>query len=408
MPRLVSLSSLFALCLAVVGCGDSSGGGGTDDGDATGDGEGSTGAEEIDGSQLLELGDYEVGFREFEASYRPEGATEDRVLTMRVWYPATPGSGAAPATYQVAGIVDVPAVHALRDAPLAIDGPYPVLVYSHGNGATGLLAYPYAELFASHGWITVAPNHTGNTVLDDIAEAGDPFPRIMVNRPADITASLDWLESGLAGDELEGAANTEQVLMFGHSFGGYTALLNGGAIPDLDAIKAACVDSDCELLDTPEIADRLVASALDPRIDAIAPQAPGFVPEILAGSVAGIEVPAMVMAGRMDKLTPFADNGLPIWEALDGPDDIFIDLPTGAHYTFVTICTDLSEDLLLFFRPEAPNDGCNPEFIPVLDAIPVMAGYLLAFGRQHALGDARWDAVIRGEPLHPQIEVSGR
>ena len=40
-------------------------------------------------------------------------------------------------------------------------------MHSHGNGGEGLLAYPYGELMASHGWILVAPNHTGNTAFDE-------------------------------------------------------------------------------------------------------------------------------------------------------------------------------------------------------------------------------------------------
>ena len=114
---------------------------------------------------------------------------------------------------------------------------FPFAVYSHGNGGEGLLAYPYGELMASHGWIVVGPNHTGNTAFDFL-ETPDPGTRSALDRPNDITAVIDEFEAGLSGDELAGKADTSGVFVFGHSFGGYTTFTSGGADVDFDAANA--------------------------------------------------------------------------------------------------------------------------------------------------------------------------
>jgi hypothetical protein len=84
---------------------------------------------------------------------------------------------------------------------------------------------------------------------------------------------------------------------------------------------------------------------------------------------------------------------------MDNPDDLWVEMPLGAHYSFITICHDLSAELLDFFRPDAGQDGCGPEFIDTTEAVPVLAAYVLAFGRRHVLGETEWEAVLTGPPL---------
>lgn len=359
---------------------------------------------------LFAAGEYEVGHRELEVTYRPPGAAEDRLLPVRVWYPAAPGSGAGPAHYAVAGIVELLPEHALDGPPVAEGGPFPVVVYSHGSGGDNLLAYPYAELFASHGWVLVSANHVGNTAIDGLRDTTAPYTRTMLNRPLDIRATLDWLESGLSGDPLEGVADTSRVFLFGHSFGGYTTLAAAGADVDVDALLTGCegsVDPGCRLL----LADLDLQAALgadlaDPRIDAIGLQAPGLVDAFGAGEIAGIGVPAILMSGRLDRTTPSETQAMPAWAALDDAGDLWLDLPTGAHFSFITICTDLVPELLTLFRPEAGMDGCGPEFIPTTESVPALGAYLLAFARWHVLGEEDWAGVLHGEPLRAGFEIT--
>jgi len=58
--------------------------------------------------ELFQQGPYEVGYREIAITYSDAASMEPRELVLRVWYPAQSESGAGPAQYSVAGIVDLP------------------------------------------------------------------------------------------------------------------------------------------------------------------------------------------------------------------------------------------------------------------------------------------------------------
>jgi len=352
--------------------------------------------------ELFEPGPYEVGYREMALTYSSAGSMEPREIVLRVWYPAQDGSGAGPAQYAVAGIVDIPAGIALDAPPVTDDEALPLVVYSHGNGGEGLLAYPYGELMASHGWVLVAPNHTGNTALDLAIGPADPSALVALDRPTDITAIIDEFDSGLSGDELEGKADVALgVYLFGHSFGGYTSFTAGGADVDYDTLSADCegqTSDNCDVLTDPNIEAAYQAGFGDPRIVAIAPQAPALV-AIAEGELAALGIPSLLMTGTLDQTTTFEESAQPSWAGIDDPDDIWVNMPLGAHYSFISVCHDLPPDILALFIDDADLDGCSPDFIDTRDAVPVLAAYVLAFGRRHVLGQTEWDDVLTGPPL---------
>jgi predicted dienelactone hydrolase len=385
---------------SLLGC-SSDGGNGGGNGGAGGSGGG--GGTEANVDELFEPGPHEVGYREFPITYSAAGSGEDRELLLRVWYPAAPDSGAEPARYALSNgtiNIDLAAGIALDGPPSSDEGGFPLAIYSHGNGGEGLLAYPYGERMASHGWIVIGPNHTGNTAFDFL-DVPDPFTRSALDRPYDISAIIDEFESGLSGDELAGKPDTSSVFVFGHSFGGYTTFASGGADFDIDAALADCdgsMDESCEVLDDAEVEAAYRAGFGDPRVVALAPQAPAITP-LLESQIAEMGIPTMLMSGRLDQTTTQEESAEPAWAAVNDPDDLWVEMPLGAHFSFITICHDLEEGLLLLFRPDAPQDGCGPEFIDTEEAIPVLAAYVLAFGRRHVLGETEWDDVLTGPPL---------
>jgi predicted dienelactone hydrolase len=350
--------------------------------------------------ELFAFGSFEVGYRELPITYTAAASGEDRELLLRVWYPARPDSGAEAARYSVGGIIDLPADVALDAPPVTDESNLPFVIYSHGNGGEGLLAYPYGELMASHGWVLVAPNHTGNTAFD-LLSGGDPFTRSALDRPNDITAIIDEFESGLASDDLAGKADTSNVFLFGHSFGGYTTFTAGGADVDFDTLNADCDGSTsdaCQVLAEPDVEAAYRAGFGDPRIVALAPQAPAL-SAIDEGELGALGIPSMLMTGRLDQTTTQEESAEPAWAGIDNPDDLWIEMPDGAHYSFITVCHDLDPSLLATFIDDADEDGCGPEFIDTREAVPVLAAYLLAFGRVHVLGETEWNEVLTGPPL---------
>jgi predicted dienelactone hydrolase len=351
--------------------------------------------------ELFSLGPYDVGYREMSITYTDAASMAPRELPLRVWYPADPGSDAEPARYAVADVIDIEA-NALDAPPVTEDPNLPLVIYSHGNGGEGLLGYPFGELMASHGWILVGPNHTGNTALELASGMGDPGALVALNRPLDISAIIDELESGLAGDDLEGKAGIDLgVFLFGHSFGGYTTFTAGGADVDYDSFASACeteTSPDCDVLTDPNVETVYRAGFGDPRIVALAPQAPALV-AIADGELGNLGVPTMLMTGRLDQTTTQTESAEPSWAGIDNPDDIWVEMPLGAHYSFITVCHDLTPDILGLFISGADEDGCGESFIDTRESVPVLAAYLLAFGRRHVLGETSLDAVLRGPPL---------
>ncbi|NJK33442.1 MAG: hypothetical protein HC927_14140 [Deltaproteobacteria bacterium] len=356
-------------------------------------------------AELEAPGPFAVGYRKLELTYLPPGTSEERLLPIDVWYPAVADSGAAKAVYSVAGIIDFTAPLALDNPEVSGDGPFPVAVYSHGSGGEGLLAYPYAERFASHGWVVLSPGHTGNTALDSLGEQSDSFVQVAVNRPLDISAVLDEADGGFAGDSVAQATDLSSVFVFGHSFGGYTTLAVGGATLDYQIALSGCEPADCAYLEQPDVAERFAQGFGDPRVDAIAPQAPALIPNFAAGELTDLALPTMLQSGKLDITTPDTTQAEPAWAALDGEPDTWINLVFGAHYSFITICDVLAPELLALFEPNNVNDGCGPDFTPTLETVPVLGTYLLAFARAHVLGEAEWTLLLEGEALHPEFAL---
>ncbi len=354
-----------------------------------------------DAEELFTQGPYEVGYRAMSITYNDVASMEPRELPLRVWYPVDPDTEADPARYAIAGVIDIEA-NALDAAPVTEDPNLPLVIYSHGNGGEGLLAYPFGELMASHGWILVGPNHVGNTALELASGMGDPLSRSALDRPNDISAIIDAFESGLGGDDLEGKAGIELgVFLFGHSFGGYTTFTAGGTDVDYEGFAADCdteTSPDCDVLNDPNVESAYRAGFGDPRIVALAPQAPALV-AIADGELAALELPTMLMTGRRDQTTTQEESAEPAWAGIDGADDIWVEMPDGGHYSFITVCHDLTPDVLGLFISGAEEDGCREDFIDTRESVRVLSAYLLGFGRRHVLGETEWDSILRGPPL---------
>lgn len=339
-------------------------------------------------AERQQLGSFAVGYRQVDVIYRPDASDADRTIPVEIWYPAVAGAPAA--EYAVGGIIELNAPSATTGDPVATETPFPLAVYSHGNGGVGLVGYPIGEYLASYGWVVVAPDHTGNTALDFFLGTAEPFLSSVINRPQDVSATIDWVE-GLADDPLAGQVDTSSVLVVGHSFGGYTAFAVGGAKPNLDNINVCddpsnAEDPNCVLANDPDVQALFDEGFTDSRVTALVPQAPaiGFYD---AAEISGVTLPTMLQSGGLDATTTAEESALPAWAALDGTDDVWVDMPTGGHVTFLSICTDLTEDLIETFQPGAGEDGCGPMFIDTTVALPVLNAYIGMFGETHVLGN---------------------
>lgn len=266
-------------------------------------------------------GPHGVGYRTVTVSWSDPLLTggEPRELRTSIWYPTDATTGDE-ARYQ--DLFEAEGVW--LDAPL-VPGPHPVAVFSHGHQAYGEAAGFLMEHLASHGWVAVAPDHTGNLTWD----GGDRATEIYLQRPLDISAVLDWLDAP-AGDPLEGQLGPER-LGLGHSFGGYTLHALLGATYS-EATIAGCDDGSpfCSTM-TPELADRLRQGFRDPRLQAAVSMAPGD-RRLFDDGLGDVGVPLFLMAGGLDDQT--GEETDLTWSQLDDPGDHLAWFPAFGHNGF--------------------------------------------------------------------------
>lgn len=313
-------------------------------------------------------GDWGVGHGETEVSYvDPLGA--ERSLRTSVWWP-TEDTGGFAATYFYGSAESKVAI---EDASVAT-GPFPLVVFSHGHQAYAEVSSFFAEHLASHGFLVVAPDHTNNTTLD----GGDRDTEIYLQRPADISAVIDALSAGtlpVATTQFNG-----QVVVTGHSFGGYTAFALAGAVYDPAAITADCEGKSsgiCTSWDESWV-PAFEAGGADDRVLGMMAMAPGDFGLFGAAGAAAIDVPTYLLTGELDP--EHSADGADYWAAIAPGGHRYASIATAGHNAF----TDFSGVL---------DDGgsIEPE-----RGFSIVNAFLLAFSAE-LCGDDRYTSLLSGE-----------
>ena len=111
-------------------------------------------------------------------------------------------------------------------APDTAHGPYPLVVYSPGLGASPLNDMNWLGPIASHGFVILSSLPRGETIVNFWAGAA--------TRPQDIRRLIEYAGKLTApGGQLAGLIDTERIGVVGHSSGGWSTLMAGGAQMDL-------------------------------------------------------------------------------------------------------------------------------------------------------------------------------
>lgn len=285
-------------------------------------------------------------------------------MDVQVWYPSNEDSTKL---HKYDGLRSWDAL----DAPEpACSSPRPVVAFSHGNQSIRWQSPFLVERLASHGFIVVAPTHTGNSTFDFDDER---LPELVFRRPLDIQDSVDWLfETGAAELGIEGCVDSDAgYAVTGHSFGGYTATAIGGAEFDYSVSSAYCEEVGGWLCDKfeewvsthPEAA---TAQFADDRAWASIPMAPaGF--EVLGAGAAKVEIPFMVLGAEWDDLTPMNSQVEPLYEALGGDQKVMGNLLSSGHMIFSNACG------LTYF------EECDSPYLPIEDGHPTINTAVMAF-----------------------------
>ncbi len=329
------------------------------------------------------VGTYGIGQVTFEdgnaLQYTSDLDGVQRTLRLVVWYPTDDTRGESPLFQRE----DV-----FLDAGLSmVEETYPVLIYSHGTKGFAEDSYMLMERYASHGFVVVALDHMGDTTAN---RDDQRTTEMYAWRSLDISAVIDWLTEAGSQHLFSGKVDTRFALT-GHSYGGYTTLLSGGAAFNDDAFedcRQGVNNAFCSSM-TPEYEARMKEGFRDPRLRAIIPIAAGNSYELGPEGVADIEIPTMMITGGLDKNCSEERHGDPYWAALDGAEDIRVQLTTAGHHTFTLTCE--------FFAGLGQNDnGCTDANIDPELGQNLTAAYVLAFAWKHLDGSDVYDDLLTG------------
>lgn len=244
-----------------------------------------------------------------------------RPLTIELWYPAVPGTPAGGNYHTLLRDGITPVVlhgRAARDAP-AQDGPFPLVLLSHGFPGNRLLLSHFGETLASRGFIVASGDHPLSTYADAPADRST-FGDTLVHRPLDqgfaLTALLEHPEWG--------ARLAPRAALIGYSMGAYGAMIAGGA--GLSAAAPGYPGA------PPGLSHHQNARP-DPRLKAVVPiglwgaQHGFWSPETLARW----RLPCLMIGGDADEVSGWDPGIGSAFRALRGPDQWLLTFAGAGH-----------------------------------------------------------------------------
>ncbi|CAN5912406.1 hypothetical protein BH23ACT2_BH23ACT2_09900 [soil metagenome] len=318
------------------------------------------------------------------AAYEGDGPHEVGTTTVAlddgrrvvVWYPAAESAADQPTlTFDIASLLspelqdEIPAelrpeyaVDAHPGADPADDGPFPVVLFSHGFAGFPEQSVDLTTHLAEWGFVVVAPDHVERslsgllgTAAEGVAEREDPEV---------LSASLDAAIDDAEDPEspLTELLDTESVAVAGHSAGASAAYLTASSDDRVDAFIAYSLGT-------------------GGRGDEEPPDRP--VPD----------VPGMVMLGDADETIPAATT-VEAYDAIAEP-KYLVEIADAGHLVFSDICLIGREEGGLVGLVEAAgidipdnllrlaNDGCTDDALDPTEAFGAVNHLSVAFLRFH-------------------------
>jgi dienelactone hydrolase len=317
---------------------------------------------EVTPADLAARGPYAVGVT---TRTLPEGGLAE------IWYPADESTAGGTVSYQVrdflppgvgdliaAEIDDSFTIEATRDAPPAADGPFPIVLFSHGASAFRVQSSHIAEHLASWGIVTASTDHPSRDLTNSLGGTAEGQPPA-VDQMRSVRTYLTTLE---ADPVLGGAIDNDRVALGGHSAG-------GGTIADV---------------------------ALDEGILGYVSYASGLRDNVPV-------VPSLFMAGEFDGIIE-ASRTAEAFESAPSPSWLWVFGDSG-HLAFSDLCAIGPGDSNLIVLAEQAGlgaflddrlrtlatDGCDDPNRPVQEVWPGI--------NQAATGFYRWVFGIDAEPV---------
>ena len=258
--------------------------------------------------------------------------TYDRPLTVEMWYPAETGATGDTTlkAFLRDGTTEV-ILHgkAIRDAaPDAKDGPYPLVLISHGYPGNRFLLSHLAENIASKGYVVASIDHTDSTYRTQAA-----FGSTLVNRSLDQLFVLEELaQLSSNGGEFEGLYDANNTGLIGYSMGGYGAIITaGGGVTE--ASVAYPWGGPHGTLAVHQAGSDTHSNLPDSRIKTAIAFGPwgmntGFWD---AEGLSGIQIPMLFIAGSQDDVSLYENGVRAIWENASSLPHALLTYENGGH-----------------------------------------------------------------------------
>lgn len=324
-----------------------------------------------------EPGPYGVGHQRREAF---DEKRDNRRLPYDVWYPVDPDDFVEqPRTiYPLQGPAGLESESAVDDLPVSSARRHPLLVFSHGSRGTNTQSVRLMEALASHGFVVVSPEHTGNTnddPSDSIEVAG-------ARRVPDVSFFIDTFlaRNEIQGDEFFERIDPQAVGVLGHSFGGGTAL---GSVAGYFGNPA------------------------DDRVKAVLPMSAPVSGAFTEAALASVVEPVLFMGGTLDTAVPIEEQAF-AFDQLTGAAAVYqVDIVGAAHTHFANICdianwlldNGLTQDLWPAIGAEALiepyAEACSAESFPIEQVHRLQNVYAVAFFRRHLNNEAEYDYYLQ-------------
>lgn len=300
-----------------------------------------------DAPALAAYGEYAVGVRTIELvdpdrvdilAIDPMGEKPDplplydRPVTVEVWHPAAEGARGSTTTLRAFirdGKTEVSLEgRAMRGAAPSPDGPFPLVIVSHGYPGNRFLMAHLAENLASKGYVVASIDHADSTYRDQAA-----FGSTLVNRPLDQKFVLGAMAqlSGAPGF-LEGLVDAENAAVVGYSMGGYGAVIfAGGGVTETGV--GHVWGAPHGTLAVHRSGSESHAALPDPRVKTAIAIGPWGITRGFwdAETLAGVQIPMLLMAGSIDDISGYDPGVRTIWRGATGVERTLLTFENANH-----------------------------------------------------------------------------
>jgi predicted dienelactone hydrolase len=190
-----------------------------------------------------------------------------------------------------------------------IEGQFPLILISHGNGGSHLLYGTISTHLVKNGYIVAMLEHFGNNRNNNSLEN---TTENLETRPRHVSLTIDFLlsENGFSKNITQ-----NKIGVIGHSMGGYTALALAGGVPRTKEGLVVEVTSDF-------------------RVKAIVLLAPGT--GWFMNSLDKVTIPILMFTAEHDPITPKWNGEIVLNYVPDKSKVTFKEIENAGHFSFLS------------------------------------------------------------------------